>query len=91
VPNLSPCELAGGFTDIEDYFVLLVTAHCLLKSLDLITCPAFFIIKVAEEFREKTTSINQLWPTDLNYLKVICRGCMYLSTILHDYPRYIIT
>jgi hypothetical protein len=55
-----------------------------LKSLDLITSPAFIVIKVADEFRNKTTAINQLWQTDFPYLKVLGLGWMYLSTILDD-------
>ena len=58
--------------------------------LDLITSPAFIVIEAADEFRDKTTAINQLWQTDFTYLKVIGWGWMYLSTILDDYSRYII-
>ena len=90
VPELSPRELAVRFTDTENYFVSEASVYRLLKSLDLITSPAFIVIKAADEFREKTTSINQLWQTDFTYLKVIGWGWMYLSTILDDYSRYII-
>jgi putative transposase len=62
----------------------------LLKSFDLITSPAFIVIKAADEFRDKTTAINQLWQTDFTYLKAIGWGWMYLSTILDDYSRYIL-
>ena len=78
------------FTDTERYFVLEASVYRLLKSLDLITSPAFIVIKAADEFRDKTTAINQLWQTDFTYLKVIGWGWMYLSTILDDYSRYII-
>ena len=90
VPELSPRELAVRFTETEKYFVSEASVYRLLKSLDLITSPAFIVIKAADEFRDKTTAINQLWQTDFTYLKVIGWGWMYLSTILDDYSRYII-
>lgn len=90
VPELSPRELAVRFTDTEKYFVSEASVYRLLKSMDLITSPAFIVIKAADEFRDKTTAINQLWQTDFTYLKVIGWGWMYLSTILDDYSRYII-
>ena len=62
----------------------------MLKSHDLITSPAFIVIKAADEFKDNTTAVNQLWQTDFTYLKVIGWGWMYLSTILDDYSRYII-
>ena len=48
-------------------------------------------MKVASEFRDKTTAPNQLWQTDFTYLKVTGWGWFYLSTILDDYSRHIIT
>ena len=87
---LSPRELAVRFTDTEKYFVSEASVYRLLKSYDLITSPAFIVIKAADEFKDKTTAINQLWQTDFTYLKVIGWGWMYLSTILDDYSRYII-
>ena len=90
VPELSPRELAVRFADTEKYFVSEASVYRLLKSLDLITSPAFIVIKAADEFKDKTTAINQLWQTDFTYLKVIGWGWMYLSTILDDYSRYII-
>jgi transposase InsO family protein len=62
----------------------------LLKAHDLITSPAFIVIKAASEFKDKTTAINQLWQTDFTYLRVLGWGWFYLSTILDDYSRYII-
>ena len=61
VPELSPQELAVRFTDTEKYFVSEASVYRLLKSLDLITSPAFIVIKAANEFKDKTTAINQLW------------------------------
>ena len=90
VPELSPRELAVRFTDTENYFVSEASVYRLLKSLDLITSPAFIVIKAANEFKHKTTTINEMWQTDFTYFKIIGWGWMYLSTILDDYSRYII-
>ena len=89
--ELSPRELAVTFTDTQKYFVSEASVYRLLKEHDLITSPAFIVIKAASEFKDKTTAINQLWQTDFTYLKVIGWGWFYLSTILDDYSRYIIS
>ncbi len=36
-----------------------------VKAHDLITSPAFIVVKAADEFKDKTTAPNQLWQTDL--------------------------
>jgi RNA-directed DNA polymerase len=69
-PELSPRELAARFTDTQKYFVSEASVYRLLKAHDLITSPAFIVIKAADEFKDKTTAINQLWQTDFTYLKV---------------------
>ena len=89
-PELSPRELAVTFTDTKGYFVSEASVYRLLKAHDLITSPAFIVVKAADEFGDKTTAPNQLWQTDFTYLKVIGWGWFYLSTILDDYSRYII-
>jgi putative transposase len=89
-PDLSPRELAVRFTDTQGYFVSEASVYRLLKAHNLITSPAFVVMKAAEEFKDKTTAANQLWQTDFTYLKVIGWGWFYLSTILDDFARYII-
>jgi transposase InsO family protein len=89
-PELSPRELAVRFTDREGYFVSEASVYRLLKAHDLITSPAYVVIKAADQFAHKTTRPNQLWQTDFTYLKVIGWGWFYLSTILDDYARYIV-
>jgi transposase InsO family protein len=75
---------------MERYFVSEASVYRLLKAHNLITSPAFIVIKAADAFKDKTTAINQLWQTDFTYLKVIGWGWFYLSTILDDFSRYII-
>jgi transposase InsO family protein len=89
--ELSPRELAVTGTDKESYIVSEASPYRTLKAHDLITRPPFIVIKAANEFKDKTTAINQLWQTDFTYLKIIAWGWYYLSTILDDYSRYIIS
>ena len=65
--ELSPRESAVRFTDENRYFVSEATVYRLLKAHDLITSPAFIVIKAADEFHDKTTRPNQLWQTDFTY------------------------
>jgi transposase InsO family protein len=88
--ELSPRELAVRFTDEKRYFVSEATVYRLLKAHDLITSPAFVVIKAAEEFKDKTTRPNEMWQTDFTYFKIIGWGWVYLSTVLDDFSRYIL-
>lgn len=89
-PELSPRELAVTFTDTESYFVSEASVYRLLKAHDLITSPAFIVVKAADAFHTQTTAPNQLWQTDFTYLKVIGWGWFYLSTVLDDFSRFIV-
>nr|WP_235962168.1 IS3 family transposase [Falsiroseomonas selenitidurans] len=89
-PELSSRELAVRFTDQQRYFVSEASVYRLLKAHDLITSPAYIVVKAAEEFHTKTTAPNQLWQTDFTYLKVTGWGWFYLSTVLDDFSRYVI-
>ncbi|MDE2340840.1 MAG: IS3 family transposase [Alphaproteobacteria bacterium] len=88
--ELSPRELAVRFTEEKRYFVSESTVYRLLKAHDLITSPAFIVIKAANEFKHKTERPNEMWQTDFTYFKIIGWGWFYLSTVLDDFSRYII-
>jgi putative transposase len=88
--ELSPRELAVRFTDTKGYFVSEATVYRLLKAHDLITSPAFIVMKAANEFQDKTAAPNEMWQTDFTYLKIVGWGWYYLSTVLDDFSRYII-
>jgi len=89
-PQLSPRELAVSFVDRQQYFVSEASVYRLLKAHDLITSPAFILLKAADHFVQPTTAPNQLWQTDFTYLRVIGWGWFYLSTVLDDFSRYIL-
>jgi len=90
LPELSPRELAVRFTDAKKYFVSEASVYRLLKAHDLITSPAYIVIKAAEEFKDKTTAPNQLWQTDFTYLEIVGWGWYCLSTVLDDFSRFIV-
>ena len=56
VPELSRRQLAVRFTDEQKYFVSEASGYRLLKAHDLITRPAYVVIKAANEFKDKTTA-----------------------------------
>ena len=50
------------------------------------------VIRTLKELKvNKTTSVNQMWQTDFTYFKIYGWGWYYLSTILDDYSRFIVS
>ena len=57
-PELSPRELAVRFTDTKRHFVSEASVYRILKAQDLITSPAFIVVRAADEFHDKTTRLE---------------------------------
>jgi len=89
-PSLSPRELAVRYTDAQRYFVSESTVYRLLKAHDLITSPAYIVMRASDAFQHPSRCINELWQTDFTYFKIIGWGWYYLSTVLDDYSRFIL-
>ena len=90
-PEKSPRELAFHITDTREWFISESSVYRILKSRDLITSPTHIVMKAADRFKDPPVMVNELWQTDFSYLKVVHWGWYYLTTILDDYSRYIIT
>jgi hypothetical protein len=84
-PDLSSRELAVRFTEQKAYYLSESSVYRILKSRDLVTAPAFIVMKAADKFSHPTTAVNQLWQTDFTYIKIIGWGWYYLS--MPDYER----
>lgn len=87
----SPRELAWHLTDTRGYFISESSVYRILKVNDLITSPAYTVLSAKDKFDHPTTRVNQLWQTDFTYLKVVHWGWYYLSTVMDDYSRYILS
>ncbi len=90
-PDLTPRELAWHITDTHDYFVSESSVYRILKAQDLITSPQFVVISAADKFQHPTHRVHELWQTDFTYFRVVGWGWYFLSTVLDDYSRYIIS
>jgi len=90
-PELSPRELAWYITDKHEYFISESTVYRLLKQYDLITSPGYILMQAGDRFHTPTRRVNELWQTDFTYFKIVGWGWYFMSTVLDDYSRYIIS
>ncbi len=90
-PEKSPRELAWFITDNEGYFISESSVYRILKAYDLITSPAYIVVSAKDTFEQPSKRVNELWQTDFTYLKIIGWGWYYLSTVMDDYSRYILS
>ena len=87
----SPRQLAWYLTDTHGYYLSESSVYRILKANDLITSPSYTVLSAKDKFDQPTTRVNQLWQTDFTYLKVIHWGWYYLSTVMDDYSRFILS
>ena len=90
-PEKSARELAWTITDKRGYYISESSVYRILKAQDLLSTPAFMVLSARDRFPEPTRSVNELWQTDFTYLKVVRWGWYFLSTVLDDYSRYILS
>ena len=97
LPELSPRELAVRFTDEKKYFVSEASVYRLLKAHDLITSPAYVVIKAANEFYKRmlgfqgpaqpSPALGDALNAGYRYLEVKCLGCNTHQTVALDIVR----
>ncbi len=88
--ELSPRELAFHYTDERKYFVSESSVYRILKEADLITSPAYILMRASDAFQHPTERVHEMWQTDFTYFRIVGWGWYYLSTVLDDFSRYII-
>ncbi len=90
-PELTPRELAWHITDTREYFISESSVYRILKAHDLITSPQFMVMSASDVFQNPTRQVHELWQTDFTYFRVVGWRWYFLSTVLDDYSRYIIS
>lgn len=89
-PELSSRELAHKITDEQGIFISESSVYRILKKNGLVTAPSHILISAANEFKDKTSFVHEMWQTDFTYFKIIGWGTYYLSTVIDDFSRYIV-
>lgn len=89
-PELSSRELAWHITDTQKKYISESSVYRILKERGLITAPAHILMIAGDEFKNKTTFVNEMWQTDFTYFRIVGWGNYYMSTVLDDYSRFII-
>ena len=89
-PELSSREVAHTLTDEQGIFISESSVYRILKHRGLITAPSHILISAANEFKDKTNFVHQMWQTDFTYFEIIGWGWYYLSTVIDDFSRYIV-
>lgn len=90
-PEKSCRQITWQFVDQEGYFLSESSVYRILKSYDLVQSPLFEMIGAKEKFEKPTSFPNELWQTDFTQFRILNWGWYYLSTVLDDYSRYILS
>jgi transposase InsO family protein len=48
-------------------------------------------MSASDKFQQPTQRVNEMWQTDFTYFKIIGWGWYYLSTVLDDFSRFILS
>ena len=72
-PDQSPRQLAWYLTDTEGYFISETSVYRILKRFDLVTSPAFDLVRASDTFEHPTKRVNEMWQTDFTQFKVVHR------------------
>ena len=91
MPEKSSREVAMFYTDNYHYHISESSVYRILKKRGLIASPVFTLQPAANKFKQKTIWVNEMWQTDFTYFKVLGWDWYYLSTILDDYSRFIVS
>ena len=63
----------------------------MLKRFHLVESPGFQLVTAVDRFAHPTRRVNKQWQTDFTFFKIQGWGLCYLSPVLDDYSRYILT
>lgn len=60
-PGLSSRELAYKITDEQGIFISESSVYRILKKRGLITAPSHILLSAADEFKDKTNFVHEMW------------------------------